>query len=696
MTIKVFKVIINSISTVTSSLNEIPSTLIMTNTDGSNPVVLKSTSTLSLQRTSLISIFLQDLGVAWVPNSTYTFTFNSGFMQDEFGNTNPTFSVPFNIPAGPVYQSINVPNNDYINLTYDTPIQGGGGTLNLYTSSGQLVKGNIYSSLGINQGTTISIPIKGLLTPNTSYYITASAGLVTNTYFGQSSAITGTNVSFTTVGEPTFHDLSSNITAISAFSCIAIRVIGFVIISSYFNVKCQIGKITQGIVHISSNSNLIATNNDLRFQVYIPTSLVSQTNNCSFNVILGNQYQQSYSSTTFIVNWGDGYTTTATSVGAQGGAQFNHSYTNAGYYNITVVVPSYRISGISLPQPVNGVYILTKIYDWGLWTIYNFGLQSLLQYQKMLTNVPPYLPDTDVGNYANMLLDCTQFNDPNVKYWFNRTGTKIYYSSGNTPTFISNSKFGNYSLSYGQLITDNISLYSNNFRIDFWFYPTTNTGSITLISDGYKFHDGVIDSNDSNLQPYDYNNFSISYINGKIYPYGNTYGTVLGGGSVNLNQWNHICFIADYSSSGDFGLYINGSRVSYGSIANSLSAASYGLLIQTGINSTTNFGYIDELRIRKTHSDPIPTLASTITVPTTTFTPDIYTQLLLHFENNIQDSSSYDGLFPGNAVMDQMFYGCSSFNQDLSEWNVPSVYSYTDFADASNNLTFPQPPFGQL
>ena len=43
--------------------------------------------------------------------------------------------------------------------------------------------------------------------------------------------------------------------------------------------------------------------------------------------------------------------------------------------------------------------------------------------------------------------------------------------------------------------------------------------------------------------------------------------------------------------------------------------------------------------------------------------------------------------------MNGMFNGASSFNQDLSSWNVNNVFSYDNFSTNTPNWTLPKPNF---
>ena len=676
MGLKVFNGSYNIISSISASLTKAPEAVTVL----PNSILLQSTSTMFVNRTSLISIFLQDLGVAWQPNTTYTFTVNSGFFKDYGGNLNPAFNATFTTPAnGPVYQSISVPSNDYINITYDKPVQAGPGSLSLYTQTGTLVRSGIISTK--QNGNIASFPVKGLLTASNSYYITASAGLVEDAYFGLSTAITGTSINFTVVSEPTFHGISANLTSTSTVLATVEKYHGYVNCSVHTSLYCNGGKRQAAIVNLASTSTFFAVPNMLIFQVHIPTNNFTCTFSCYSNFA------------TKYVDWGDGTKTSH----AYNTADPSHTYATAGYYQIVLDTQSKTIQNITFPKnpaitnTYGAVGIVTRLYSWGFWDPENAGNNSfaLLQNHMELVQVPDTMLIGPNSNwYSTMFRNCTSLNDSRITKWFQRRGTSttatssLTYGSGYWPGS---------ALMDGTFKTDTINFGDEDygpasFSIDFWINAhtaATNDSTERIIFTTDNTGAGVL---------------KITIQNSILKVYGGS-STILGG-PVPVNQDCHISIYFDnssYSNNYRYILWID--QIRYigpqygGQITPSNSVCT--------INAVQNIYSLDEFRIQLFNIDfgnlPPYINISTMSAPvqTSPYTSNKYTMLLLHFDGNITDSSNYDGLIYGETTMISMFENCTSLNQDLSSWNVQSVLGSqaSNFASGTTSWNLPKPTF---
>jgi hypothetical protein len=99
------------------------------------------------------------------------------------------------------------------------------------------------------------------------------------------------------------------------------------------------------------------------------------------------------------------------------------------------------------------------------------------------------------------------------------------------------------------------------------------------------------------------------------------------------NNWHHIALI---KVGNDWAVYLDGARIS--SFANHTDVFDFtgNLYIgQDSFNADFLNGNLDELRIQKSNIfSADPTTANSITVPTSAFTPDVNTALLLHFDTD--------------------------------------------------------------
>ena len=230
---KVFKSNLNSTSTVTASLSR---SRITTSAN------LSSVSKLNYISTNRISVFLEDLGITWTPNSVYRFVVNDGFVTDSFGQTNPaqTFYYTTN-PTLTIAGSIPSPgdiatlDNDYIQLTFNRTgqqILAGTGNFYLYqlTNGPILLKTyNVKTQVTIVNN-VVTIDIRGLLIAGATYYLIADNGVIIDyDRMSWSGISTSSSFRFTTAGEPAFHDLISIETSQSSLVANVTRVIFYTV-----------------------------------------------------------------------------------------------------------------------------------------------------------------------------------------------------------------------------------------------------------------------------------------------------------------------------------------------------------------------------------------------------------------------------------------------------------------------------------
>ena len=172
--------------------------------------------------------------------------------------------------------------------------------------------------------------------------------------------------------------------------------------------------------------------------------------------------------------------------------------------------------------------------------------------------------------------------------------------------------------------------FSGNFTIEGFFFQFNTVNNQAIFST-----DSSINSDSSNA-------FSFRVLSGNTI---NIYGN---GGSLNLssntthslNTWNHFAIVRN---SGTLYLYLNGNVV--GSVANSTNFSNGQCYIGAGAGNYAGYyfnGYFDEFRVSN--------IARTISVPTSEYTADTNTVLLLHFNQNILDSSNSPITLTNNNV----------------------------------------------
>ena len=113
------------------------------------------------------------------------------------------------------------------------------------------------------------------------------------------------------------------------------------------------------------------------------------------------------------------------------------------------------------------------------------------------------------------------------------------------------------------------------------------------------------------------------------------------GSALAVDTWHHYAFVRD--SSNNIGVFVNGTRVANSTWDGTLSSGSFAIGAHTDGAIPANAGtqcWIDEVRVSSTNRyDPTQT---SITVPSTAFTDDTDTKLLLHMDGADGDTTFTD------------------------------------------------------
>jgi len=184
---------------------------------------------------------------------------------------------------------------------------------------------------------------------------------------------------------------------------------------------------------------------------------------------------------------------------------------------------------------------------------------------------------------------------------------------------------------------DDFGFETGDFTVEGWFYPT-NTGNARVLFD----FRAAAANDDAVLIGIDVNDYVYFQTSGAI--------EIQGATAVTQNAWNHIALVRN---SGTTTLYLGG--VSQGTYADTVN---YGvakpLVIGNTYGVTDGFtGYVDEVRISK----DIARYTAGFVTPTSEFTSDLDTVLLLHFNGTntsttfVDDTlNSQDIQFSGGAT----------------------------------------------
>ncbi len=189
-----------------------------------------------------------------------------------------------------------------------------------------------------------------------------------------------------------------------------------------------------------------------------------------------------------------------------------------------------------------------------------------------------------------------------------------------------------------------------NFCIETWVYPTSIAGTASIID----LRTGATSDTAPHL-----------YRDGAVLHYGVAASSVASGGTLVVDTWAHVA-VARYN--GVTKLFINGTQVG----SNYTDTNNYGTTKTCNIGSATgtgsNFwtGHLDEVRL----SQGTARFTGNFTAPTSEYSTDIYTQLLLHFNGNDGSSTFTDAGYikdvrsnggdsaTGISLVDYSEFGC--------------------------------------
>ena len=126
---------------------------------------------------------------------------------------------------------------------------------------------------------------------------------------------------------------------------------------------------------------------------------------------------------------------------------------------------------------------------------------------------------------------------------------------------------------------------TNPFTIEFWCYPTADSGYVYAQSVGGTNY-LIINTNISGLY------FTATTSGG---------GTGIGGGTVPLNTWTHCAIVREGTGTNQLKIYVNGVNVVSGTVSMDFNNVSYTPTIGAYTHTTANrfYGYLSNLRIVK-------------------------------------------------------------------------------------------------
>jgi hypothetical protein len=252
---------------------------------------------------------------------------------------------------------------------------------------------------------------------------------------------------------------------------------------------------------------------------------------------------------------------------------------------------------------------------------------------------------------------------------FKNTSTKYTITAnGNTNHSTSQNKIGSSSMYFdgtGDYLTtsaSDISFGNNPFTVEFWFYPTSSTSTLQFLFT--QFNNTA--SGRGGLAIGITSGYKIWILLGN----GTSWVTESSdSGTWALNTWHHIAVVRS-TASGNIKTYLDGTEVYDHSSVNLVADINYEVTIGRGGRTADTYdfnGYIDELRISNTAR-----YTTTFTPPTTAFTEDSNTLLLIHSDEgngttiftddsgiagglaNDASSNSNDWASSGIASTDQM------------------------------------------
>jgi hypothetical protein len=152
---------------------------------------LQSTFSTDVQRTSIVTINMEELGITWGAGETYSIRFNEGAFVDKdlesFTSQAQTLSFTEN-SAGPtvntlvpVFETTNY-NSPIVQLVFSRKVRAGTGNIKLYNATDTLIttiSATDTTKVSFRTGTCV-INLRGSLSASTTYYITIDAGAITD------------------------------------------------------------------------------------------------------------------------------------------------------------------------------------------------------------------------------------------------------------------------------------------------------------------------------------------------------------------------------------------------------------------------------------------------------------------------------------------------------------------------------------
>jgi len=176
---------------------------------------------------------------------------------------------------------------------------------------------------------------------------------------------------------------------------------------------------------------------------------------------------------------------------------------------------------------------------------------------------------------------------------------------------------------------------------------------------------------------------------------GTWYSMNFSGEVISDSDWHHVAVVIKGNGvSKDIGMYVDGVQVAF---SNSSANVNYSAPVRIGMSGSTSqcwYGNIDELRITQSNpfnASPNVGETDTITVPTTIHTTDTNTKLLMHFDNDLNDSSNigHTVTAQNDADFSQSKFGTGSakFDGTGDYLTVPDSTNWDFFADTVSENT---------
>jgi len=261
------------------------------------------------------------------------------------------------------------------------------------------------------------------------------------------------------------------------------------------------------------------------------------------------------------------------------------------------------------------------------------------------------------GDYA------TVPSNPDFKFGPPVRLEKTITVTGDAVVSSAQSKFGGSSIRFdgtGDKLTvassSDFAFGAGDFTAEAWIYRNTATGAHCI----FDFRSASAGNNGILL----FTNNNIQYYVG-----GATRINVATSGTA--NAWNHVALVRN---SGTTNIYLNGTSV--GSYVDGQSYTTSTVTIGSYFNNTAYFnGYVDEIRISNTAR-----YTGAFTVPSSAFTPDVSSILLIHGNNDISDDPGISGDFTIECWVyrnvSNLQHNILDFRSSLTQ-NAPLIYIST-------------------